>query len=115
MGGKLLLGNYLAGGKVLVKPEVTTVPLVSGSPHVLEYPEIFTACALTRAMSEKEAESVSCGYFVTNDIVLRSSLHALHHWRMTGEFQPIIAVRFWVWPMTISWVFTRPMAVFCTI
>uniref|UniRef100_A0A9J8CV35 Gypsy retrotransposon integrase-like protein 1 n=1 Tax=Cyprinus carpio carpio TaxID=630221 RepID=A0A9J8CV35_CYPCA len=54
-GVSFILGNDLAGGKVLAVPEVISTVLKSGSPDELElaFPETFPVCATTRAMSVK--------------------------------------------------------------
>lgn len=54
-GVSFILGNDLAGGKVLLNPEVTAVPL-SEHPDDLErrYPEVFSVCAMTRAMLKRQ-------------------------------------------------------------
>ena len=54
-GVDFILGNDLAGGKILVKPEVTVVPVAAKNPDKLarEYPEVFSACTVTRAMSKR--------------------------------------------------------------
>ena len=53
-GVSFLLGNDLAGGRVLVKPEVTVVPMVTESNDRLaqKYPGVFSACAVPRAMTK---------------------------------------------------------------
>lgn len=58
-GVSFLLGNDLAGGKVLVTPEVTPVP-VRQSPDYLavKFPKVFAACAVTRSHSKKEGDDV---------------------------------------------------------
>ncbi len=50
-----ILGNDLAGGRVQVVPEVTSTPCKIDSPDELElaYPETFSVCVTTRAMSAK--------------------------------------------------------------
>lgn len=55
---QFILGNDLAGGKVLVNPEVTAV-LSSGRFDELEqkYPELFSVCAVTRAMAKSWASA----------------------------------------------------------
>ena len=52
-GVSFILGNDLAGGRVLVSPEVTPVPF-GNIPDELapEYPDVSPACAVTRAMSK---------------------------------------------------------------
>ena len=48
----IILGNDLAGGKVVVSSHLSSIPY-SGLEEegVEEFPELFTACAVTRAMS----------------------------------------------------------------
>ena len=54
-GVSLLLGNDLAGGKLLINPEVIAVPLLTKSDNLAaEYPNVFTICAVTRAMAERQ-------------------------------------------------------------
>ncbi|KAI2665733.1 Transposon Ty3-G Gag-Pol polyprotein [Labeo rohita] len=47
----VILGNDLAGGKVMPILEVLDKPAVSSAPDILteSYPEVFSACAVTRA------------------------------------------------------------------
>lgn len=48
------LGNDLAGGTVLLNPEVTLVPLTEHPDELSQrYPEVFSVCAVTRAMAGK--------------------------------------------------------------
>ena len=57
-GVSFILGNDLAGGRVLAAPEVVPFPVVSKRPDDLEkqYPEAFPVCVTTRAMSEKKKQ-----------------------------------------------------------
>lgn len=52
---QLLLGNDLAGDKVMVNPIVTDKPSLNGEedPLVQEVPDLYPACAVTRAMANK--------------------------------------------------------------
>lgn len=61
-GVSLILGNDLAGGKVLLNPEVTAVPLAK-NPDDLEqkFPEVFSVCAVTHAMSKKQRGCIDDG------------------------------------------------------
>lgn len=54
-----LKGNNLSGGKVLVTPDVTPVP-VTQSPDELasDFPTVFAACAVTRSRYKKDQEDV---------------------------------------------------------
>ena len=54
----LLLGNDLAGGKVVADPKVTSKPITLVSTEKLEevIPGIFPSCAVTRAMAKKAQE-----------------------------------------------------------
>ncbi len=61
----LILGNGEAGGRVWAdtppSPVVSSVPLVRKQPDKNEksFPEIFTACAVTRSMTRNNLEAVS--------------------------------------------------------
>lgn len=54
-GVSVIMGNDLAGGKVLVTPEVTPVPVLRTGPDELagKFPEVFTSCAVTRAAAKR--------------------------------------------------------------
>lgn len=54
-GIQLLLGNDLAGDKVVINPIVTDVPCVEQLPDPVEkeIPNLYPACAVTRAMKKK--------------------------------------------------------------
>ena len=51
----LLLGNDLAGDKVVVNPLVTDTPCMDQSPDSIEQelPDLYPSCAVTRAMAKK--------------------------------------------------------------
>ena len=51
----LLLGNDLAGDKVVVNPLVTDTPCIEQSPDPIEpkLPDLYPSCAVTRAMAKK--------------------------------------------------------------
>ena len=54
-GVNLLLGNVLAGDKVVVNPLVTDTPCMDQSPDPIEQelPDLYPSCAVTRAMAKK--------------------------------------------------------------
>ena len=54
-GVHLLLGNDLAGDKVVVDPLLTSTPCVDQPPDPIEQeiPDLYTSCAVTRAMAKK--------------------------------------------------------------
>ena len=54
-GVRLLLGNDLAGDKVVVNPLVTDTPCIDQSPDHIEqeHPDLYPSCAVTRAMAMK--------------------------------------------------------------
>ena len=54
-GVHLLLGNDLAGDKVVVNPLVTDTPYIDQSPDPIEQelPDLYPSCAVTRAMAKK--------------------------------------------------------------
>ena len=55
-GVHLLLGNDLAGDKVVVNPLLTTIPCLDQPPDPIEQeiPDLYPSCAVTRAMAKKE-------------------------------------------------------------
>ena len=57
-GVALLLGNDLAGGRVIANPKVTSKPVTLENVEKLEEdsPGLFPSCAVTRAMAKKAAE-----------------------------------------------------------
>ena len=63
-GVSLIMGNDIAGGKVVVEPHVvetpSTIDSVERSPEVKESTDVFPSCVVTRAMSRevKEKENV---------------------------------------------------------
>ena len=54
-GVSVIMGNDLAGGRVLVTPEVTPVPVLRTDPDELaeRFPKVFTSCAVTRAAAKR--------------------------------------------------------------
>ena len=57
-GVSFILGNYLAGGKVLVNPEVISVPLVPNESDIVkQFPSVFPSCAVTRAIAKVDVET----------------------------------------------------------
>jgi len=61
-GVDLLLGNDLAGDKVVVYPLVTDKPSLDSSPDPIEeeFPDLFPSCTVTRAMAKKAIENDLC-------------------------------------------------------
>ena len=55
----LLLGNDLAGAKVVVNPLVSDKPSFDQSPDLVEqeFPDLFPACAVTRGMAKRAIEN----------------------------------------------------------
>lgn len=60
-GVDIILGNDLAGGKVMPVVEVLDSPTVSSSPDIFtkNYPEVFSACAVTRAQMRRAGEDAA--------------------------------------------------------
>ena len=54
-GVHLLLGNTLAGDKVVVDPLLTSTPFVDQPPDLIEQeiPDLYPSCAVTRAMAKR--------------------------------------------------------------
>ena len=73
-GVSLLLGNDLAGGKVVADPKVTSKPITLVSTEKLEevFPGIFSSCAVTRAMAKKAQEEPK-DYKQSTDVVVNLS------------------------------------------
>ncbi len=66
----LILGNDLAGGKVLPVPEVTDVPQVCLVGDVASrHPEVFSSCAVTRAQSAKTVGEVDLADSLMGDVL----------------------------------------------
>ena len=55
----LLLGNDLAGNKVVVDPLLTSTPCVYQLPDPIEQeiPDLYLSCAITRAMAKKSKQN----------------------------------------------------------
>ena len=58
-GVHLLLGNDLAGDKVVVNPLVTDTPSLDQTPDPIEQeiPDLYPSCAVTRAMAKKDIKN----------------------------------------------------------
>ena len=58
-GVHLLLGNDLAGDKVVVNPLLTNIPCIDQQPDPigLEIPDLYPSCAVTRAMAKKAKQN----------------------------------------------------------
>ena len=79
-GAHLLLGNDLAGDKVVVNPLVTDTPNIgqTDDPIEQEIPDLYPSCAVTRAMAKKailknsdsdiDLTDTSIGQYFNNEI-----------------------------------------------
>ena len=58
-GVHLLLGNDLAGDKVVVNPLLTNIPCIDQPPDPIkqEIPDLYPSCAVTRAMAKKTKQN----------------------------------------------------------
>ena len=58
-GVHLLLGNDLAGDKVVVNPLLTNIPCIDQPPDSIEQeiPDLYPSCAVTRAMAKKAEQN----------------------------------------------------------
>ena len=58
-GVHLLLGNDLAGDKVVVNPLLTTIPCLDQPPDPIEQeiPDLYPSCAVTRAIAKKAKQN----------------------------------------------------------
>ena len=74
-GVHLLLGNDLAGDKVIINPLVTDKPCLDQTPDPIEneVPDLFPACVVTRAMSKKTSDSQNMTMGNKNEVDLSDS------------------------------------------
>ena len=58
-GVHLLLGNDLAGDKVVVNPLLTNIPCIDQPPDPIEQeiPDLYPSCAVTRTMAKKAKQN----------------------------------------------------------
>ena len=58
-GVHLLLGNDLAGDKIVVNPLLTSIPCIDQPPDPIEQeiPDLYPFCAVTRAMAKKAKQN----------------------------------------------------------
>lgn len=60
-GISVILGNDLAGGRILAHPRVTLVPMLEAPDELAQrFPQVFPSCAVTRAMSKRLSEDIPC-------------------------------------------------------
>ena len=86
-GVHLLLGNDLAGDKVVVNPLLTNIPCIDQPPDPIkqEIPDLYPSCAVTRAMAEKAKQN-------DGDIDLTDTFlgQSFKHWDYKFSFiQPV--------------------------
>jgi len=70
----VLLGNDLAGGRVLQSPQVTEVPQMRCHDVTKQTQELFPACAVTRAMAQAGSSPIA--------LPEQDDVHTLHN---TGD------------------------------
>ena len=70
----VLLGNDLAGGRVLQSPQVTVVPQMRCDDVTKQTQELFPACAVTRAMARARSSPIASSE--------QDNVHTLHN---TGD------------------------------
>ena len=73
----LLLGNDLAGDKVVVNPLVTDTPSLVNDPDPIEqeFPDLYPSCAVTRAMAKKASENNLDSSVDLADTIIGQSFH----------------------------------------
>ena len=76
-GVHLLLGNDLAGDKVVVDPLLTSTPCVDQllDPFEQEIPDLYPSCAVTRAMAKKANQNNGMQDFNLADTLIGQSLN----------------------------------------
>ena len=77
-GVQLLLGNDLAGDKVVVNPLLTNTPCIDQPPDPIEQeiPDLYPSCAITRAMAKK-AKQNDGGIDLTDTFLGQSFKHEI--------------------------------------
>ena len=77
-GVHLLLGNDLAGDKVVVNPLLTNIPCIDQPPDPIEQeiPDLYPSCAVTRAMAKK-AKQIDVEIDLTDTILGQSFKHEI--------------------------------------
>ena len=88
-GVALLLGNDLAGGRVIADPKVTSQPVTVMSTEKLneDIPGIFPSCVVTRAMAKKAQEELEVKQ--SNEDVLDLSKTVLSEWFNDERFNVV--------------------------
>ena len=76
-GVHLLLGNDLAGNKVVVNPLLTSTPCVDQQPDPIEQeiPDLYPSCAVTRAMAKKAKQSDGMQDIALTDTLIGQSFN----------------------------------------
>ena len=76
-GVHLLLGNDLAGDKVVVNPLLTSTPCVDQLPDPIEQeiPDLYPSCAVTRAMAKKAKQNDGMQDIAVTDILIGQSFN----------------------------------------
>ena len=70
-GVSMLLGNDLAGGKVIAEPKVVMEPVTSAETEKIEeeIPGVFPSCVVTRAQARKMAEDTRASIDTEDDLI----------------------------------------------
>ena len=76
-GVHLLLGNDLAGDKVVVNPRLTSTPCVDQPPDPIEQeiPDLYPSCAVTRAMAKKAKQNDGMQDIALTDTLIGQSFN----------------------------------------
>ena len=76
-GVHLLLGNDLAGDKVVVNPLLTSTPCVDQPPDPIEQeiPDLYLSCAVTRAMAKKAKQNDGMQDIALTDTLIGQSFN----------------------------------------
>ena len=76
-GVHLLLGNDLAGDKVVVNPLLTSTPCVDQPPDPIEQeiPDLYPSCAVTRAMAKKAKQNDGMQDIALTDTLIGQSFN----------------------------------------
>ena len=77
-GVHLLLGNDLAGDKVVVNPLLTDTPSLDQTPEPIEQeiPDLYPSCAVTRSMAKKAIESDHVSDIDLSDTIFNENINS---------------------------------------
>ena len=83
----MLLGNHLAGAKVIVEPHMSVEPVDSNDNLEYMFPSAFPSCVVTRSMTKKDDIDLN-STFLANDEILTSMSDNVSKHVVVKDIQP---------------------------